>query len=243
MFATKEETVNADCFFFDFGFVWLCAICSQQVSEGLDPVFDQLIAEGWVIPKQGGNGEAPDKFDRQADCFRAPGLIKQALKKLCQDAIAVRDGALFSQPQSAPKRWVRAGGNPEFQFGDKGRVGVSIGQCPYGSCQWVGYIFELFSFAPDRVLIEFNQPADRHGQQIGVCWEMVQKRTTTDASAFLNFQGCCFGKAQFDEHFDSSAQNYGAGCLASFLLKRSPGSDLVVSVGLNDQAFVILLGG
>jgi hypothetical protein len=53
MFATKEETVNSDCFFFDFGFVWLCAICSQQVSEGLDPVFDQLIAEGWVIPKQG----------------------------------------------------------------------------------------------------------------------------------------------------------------------------------------------
>ncbi len=96
MVATKEETVNADCFFFDFGFVWLCAICRQQVSEGLDPVFDQLIAEDLVIPKQGGNGEAPDKFDRQSDCLLGSRLIKQALKKLCEDAIAVCDGILFS---------------------------------------------------------------------------------------------------------------------------------------------------
>jgi hypothetical protein len=156
MFATKEETVNTDCFFFDFGFVWLCAICRQQIPEGLDPVFDQLIAEGLVIPKQGGNGEAPDKFDRQTDCFRAHGVIKQALKKLCQDAIAVCDGVLFGRSEGGSERWVRAGGNPEFEFGNKGRMCVSIGQCPYGSCQWVGYIIELFSFAPDRVLIEFN---------------------------------------------------------------------------------------
>ncbi len=120
---------------------------------------------------------------------------------------------------------------------------VGIGQCAYGSCEWVGYIFELFSFAPDRVLIEFNQPADRHGQQIGVCWEMVQKRATADTSAFLDFQGCCFGKAEFDENLDSSTQYFGAGYRASFLLKRFLDIGLVVCVRLNDQAFVILLGG
>jgi hypothetical protein len=72
---------------------------------------------------------------------------------------------------------------------------------------------------------------------------MVQKRATTDTSAFLDFQGCCFGKAEFDENLDSSAQYFGAGYRASFLLKRFLGSGLVVCVRLNDQAFVILLGG